>query len=265
MSETNTSTSTATSTPAGSAPGAATGAAPSTAAFTFPDALPPKHECDWLTDKESRQKLEARCCGIQVSTDRKGSPLAYVALRLEPNQQVFSAVSGTVEEFGGTVAITTRYLTGGATENTMNALRILGFDVAKARAAYAQDPQALAMVQQAKAKGFDDDRIDQVLSMLAMQRGDIAACGLGSKVARVDSKEDTFTPSKGDEIVTRKVNWIEAIPAAVSADAVFGLADLLGGSMRPAKAAAKGAAAPAKAASSQPPKAASSKPDDVDF
>lgn len=266
MADENTTTTTDSAATAAStgAPQATATASAAPQPFIFPESLP-QHECDWLTDAEKRQKLDARCCGIRISTDRKGSPVAHIALRLEPGQQCFSVVAGKVVEVGGTVAITQRYLTGGARDNTFNSLRILGFTIDKARAAYAKDPQALSMAQQAKAKGFADDKIEELVAMLALQRGDIAACGLGSKVARIDSKDDLFTTSKGEELVTRKVNWIEAIPAAVSADAVFELADLLGGAMRPAKAQPKpagGGAQPAKGATSKPPTADK---DSVDF
>lgn len=232
--------------------------------FTFPESLP-QHECEWLTNAEAKQKLYARCCGVRISTDRKGQPVAHIALRVEDDQPVLNAVTNQPQSYNGTTAITVRYLTGGALENTMGVLRILGFDVTKARTSYAQDPQALAMVQQLKAKGHNDDKIDEALSMLALQRGDIAACGLGSKVVRIDSKDDSFTTSKGETIVTRKVNWIEAIPAPVTADAVLQLADLLGGAMRPTKAAAKSTQASSKGATSAPPKAAAAAKDECDF
>lgn len=231
--------------------------------FTFPESLP-QHECEWLTNSESKQKLDARCCGVRISTDRKGQPVAHIALRILDDQLVLNAVTNQQQNYSGTTAITVRYLTGGALENTMGVLRILGFDVTKARTAYAQDPQALAMAQQLKAKGHNDDKIDEALSMLALQRGDIAACGLGSKVARIDSKNDSFTTSKGETIITRKVNWIEAIPAPVTADSVLQLADMLGGAMRPTKV-AKSTQAPSKGATSAPPKSAAADKDECDF
>lgn len=234
-----------------------------TTPFTFPESLP-QHECEWLTNSEAKQKLDARCCGVRISTDRKGQPVAHIALRVVDDQPVLNAVTNQPQSYTGTTAITVRYLTGGALENTMGVLRILGFDVTKARAAYAQDPQALAMAQQLKAKGHNDDKIDEALSMLALQRGDIAACGLGSKVVRIDSKNDPFTTSKGETIITRKVNWIEAIPAPVTADSVLQLADMLGGAMRPTKV-AKSAQAPSKGATSAPPKAAAAAKDECDF
>lgn len=232
--------------------------------YVFPETIP-QHECDWLTNVEAKQKLDARCVGVKLDSDRKGSKLVRIALRLEPGQKVLSAVTNQIEDFGGTVAITTRYLSGGAIEPTMNTLRILGMDASKARAAYAQDAHALALAQQAKVLGYNDAKIEEAMTLLALSRGDLAACGLGSKVARIDSKNDVFSTTKGEEIVTRKVNWIEAIPAAVGADEVLGLVDLLGPSMRPPKPAAKsgGGAAP-KGPTSPPPKAPS-KPDDVDF
>ena len=243
---------------------AGTPSAPAYPPYVFPETIP-QHECDWLTNVEAKQKLDARCVGVKLDSDRKGSKLVRIALRLEPGQKVLSAVTNQIEDFGGTVAITTRYLSGGAIEPTMNTLRILGMDASKARAAYAQDAHALALAQQAKVLGYNDAKIEEAMTLLALSRGDLAACGLGSKVARIDSKNDVFSTTKGEEIVTRKVNWIEAIPAAVGADEVLGLVDLLGPSMRPPKPAAKsgGGAAP-KGPTSPPPKAPS-KPDDVDF
>lgn len=243
----------------------ATAAPASAPPFVFPEALPLKHECDWLTNSDAKQKLDARCVGIKLSTDKKGQPLVYIALRLEPGQQALDATTNVVRDFGGNVSITQRYMTPNAQDSTKSALRILGLDPTRARAAYAKDAQALSLVQQIKAGGGTDEDIESAMTLLAMQRGDIAACGLGSKIARIDSKNDTFTTSKGEEIVTRKINWIEAIPEAVGADQVLALAKSFG-SFAPPKAAPKVAGAqktPAKATSA-PPKAATD-PDDVNF
>lgn len=201
----------------------------------------------------------AIACRLSASQSGNGSPdQVDVVYRVAPNQLALRKEDHTLSPVDGELVITTMSLNGGAYPITMKSLERSGFDSLKTVSYYEKDPKATSLIQQLKSAGADAAQIQQAMGMLAIQRGDLAASGLGSSLVRLVVKNDTYK-----EQTRIKLAFVNAIPAPAKEDDVLRLVMNLPRPGTPGATTTR-AAAPSRQTSAAPAAGGPSK-DNVDF
>lgn len=204
-----------------------------------------------------------RCVGVLMTQTRRGEQMLRLAHQVDPGQLALR--DGKMINVGGEYFTQDCSLNGGAWDITFQALKIMGYSASAANVAYAQDTDAVALKQQAASEGRTPAQQVEAMGLLALSRGDTAACGLGQP-ARYVVIDDRFEPQNGGPaIVSRRCKYINAVPRKADASALLGLL----GRVPVAGAKPGGAAKPAfRGGTSAPPAGASPggpPPDNFDF
>jgi hypothetical protein len=192
-------------------------------AFEWPESRS-ENECDFVTGKKSSDGVEAKLIALRLSQSSRATPQVEMAFRVQPGQKAIPVDGVEPVDQGGKVVITARSLNGGAAAITFGDLKHTGFSISKLLDAYKDDPQATAVRQQITARMAGQDKAaiqakqEEALTLLALQRQDLAALGGGAEIVKLVCGEDTF----GNQ--TRiKVKYINPIPKEYD---VSGLLDL---------------------------------------
>lgn len=243
------------------------------ATFPWPDPRP-SDDADFVCPKKgdvvngevlkTDVYVEATVIAAKLSCSQSGNGApdqVDLVFRVEPKQYALMDGDYQLSDVGGRLVFGTNSFNGGAYDITLKGLQRCGFDPQKAVAAYARDAKAIALVSLLKSSGNPADgtpeRIAQTLGMVALQRGDLVASGLGSKKVRIVVKNDTYKDQ-----VRRRLGFINSIPAPVEENDVLKLVRNL--PSLPVPGAAR-AAAPARQGATSAAPAPGGKPNDDDI
>lgn len=190
--------------------------------FQFPE-VRPHDDAEFTTEKN--QFVSARAVGVRLSMSGRAESPDQIDLvfEVQPGQKAVRAanakagVQGGAGDVSGWAVWKTGSLNGDAPAITMADVRKAGLDPAKLHAAYADDPEWLAIKQQIAAKGMSTAEADHIICLLAIQRGgDPEKSGFGSTVVELGVWDDTF-----NNVTRRRCNAVRAQQRAAT------LADVL--------------------------------------
>ena len=188
--------------------------------YKFPETLP-SDEAGFVTGKGREDQVEAKLLGYRLSTSASGGAQIDMAFEVVKGTGI---KSGEIEpsDVTGQIVITSKSLSAGAAVYTFNALRATGMLPSKASEAYAKDAAAQALVQRLKSQMAGQspaaivEKTGEAMTMLAINRGDMAATGAGQFTVRFSTASEEYN---GTSRV--KVGFINNIPRDVSADALL--------------------------------------------
>lgn len=199
--------------------------------IAFPER--PQHDAEFTTPKG--HEVEAKVVGIRLSQSKNGVQPDQVdfLFQVNPGQKADRAANPTAGIMAGNGDVSgwpvwhTGSLNGGAAAITMKTMTVSGYSPEAVKAAYANDPEAVGILQQVASDmaGKQTEEMpvsytsilaehilkEQVnaLTILALIREDVEALGLGTKTVKLTVMEDTYK-----DVTRRRCNYVNALPVA---------------------------------------------------